>query len=129
MKKIIINTYFLQFSFLRLKLKYLKINPKTPNWLKKVVQVTKGAIITRIFLEKSLLFNVDLFLRLFMRKCPFILFSQDYLKVKIIEVLTTKTKGGGANFYIFCDFLPRSGKILKILLFDYPGLLNYIAIL
>ena len=42
-----------------------KKNLKTINLLKKVVQMTKGGIITHIFKEKSSLFEVDLFSQTF----------------------------------------------------------------
>ena len=55
-KKWIINIHFLQISLLRVQLKYLKSNCKTTNWLKKVVPMTKGAIITHIFFLKKFTF-------------------------------------------------------------------------
>ena len=62
------NPFFL--VDLRPKLKYLKINPKTTNWLKKVVQMTIGAIITFKKIEKSSIFVVDLLSQTFHVEMP-----------------------------------------------------------
>ena len=71
MKKIIINIHFLQFFFQRLKLKWLINNSKTPNCLTKSGSNDQRPYTNSYFLEKSSLFDVDLFSRNFHVEMPY----------------------------------------------------------